>query len=57
MRDDQDPPEPADGASPQFEAAPEWEPYLAGPIYALLARDLAAEEEIDRVLAYLGLTS
>ena len=55
MRDDQDPPEPGDSSSPQFEAAPEWEPYLAGPIYALLARDLAAEEEIDRVLAYLGL--
>jgi hypothetical protein len=44
----------ADGL-PQFEVAPEWDPSLAGPIYALLARDLAAEEEIDRVLAYLGL--
>ena len=40
---------------PRFEVAPEWDPYLAGPIYALLARDLAAEEEIDRVLVYLGL--
>jgi hypothetical protein len=44
----------ADGL-PKFEVAPEWDPYLAGPIYALLARDRAAEEEIDRVLAYLGL--
>ena len=42
---------------PRFEVAPEWEPYLAGPIYALLARDQAAEEEIDRVLTYLGLAS
>jgi hypothetical protein len=40
---------------PPFEVAPEWDPCLAGPIYALLARDLAAEEEIDRVLEYLGL--
>lgn len=43
-----------DGA-PRFEVAPVWEPFLAGPIYELLVRDLAAEEEIDRVLAYLGL--
>ena len=34
---------------------PEWDPGLAGPIYELLARDLASEQEIDRVLAYLGL--
>jgi hypothetical protein len=40
---------------PKFEVAPEWDPCLAGPIYALLARDRAAEEEVDRVLAYLGL--
>jgi hypothetical protein len=39
----------------QFEPAADWDPFLAGPIYALLARDLAAEEEIDRVLEYLGL--
>jgi hypothetical protein len=51
-------PEPWDdsaNAGPRFEPAPEWEPFLAGPIYELLARDRAAEEEIDRVLAYLGL--
>ena len=40
---------------PPFELPPEWDPFLAGPVYDLLARDLAAEEEIDRVLAYLGL--
>jgi hypothetical protein len=40
---------------PRFEVAPEWDPCLAGSVYALLARDLAAEEEVDRVLAYLGL--
>ena len=44
----------ADGP-PEFEVPPEWDPSLAGPIYALLARDRAAEEEVDRVLAYLGL--
>jgi hypothetical protein len=38
-----------------FELDPEWDPFLAGPVYALLARDLAAEEEIDRVLAHMGL--
>ena len=38
-----------------FQLDPEWDPLLAGPVYELLARDLAAEEEIDRVLAYLGL--
>ena len=38
-----------------WEPDPEWDPFLAGPIYELLVRDLAAEEEIDRVLAYLGL--
>jgi len=42
---------------PRFEPDPEWDPYLAGAVYALLARDLAAEEEVDRVLAYLGLAS
>jgi hypothetical protein len=46
-----DPNEPWDDS----EKDPEWEPSLAGPIYALLARDREAEEEIDRVLAYLGL--
>ena len=60
MKQDPEAPEPwdddADGRS-RFEVAPEWEPFLAGPIYALLARDLAAEEEVDRVLKYLGLTS
>ena len=58
MRHDPETPEPWDDDKdglPRFEVAPEWEPYLAGPIYALLARDLAAEQEIDRVLAYLGL--
>lgn len=48
--DDDDGPE----ERPTFEVDPEWDPFLAGPVYALLARDLAAEEEIDRVLAYLG---
>jgi hypothetical protein len=56
MRHDHKNPKPWDDDRPEFEPAPEWEPYLAGPIYALLDRDRAAEEEIDRVLAYLGLT-
>jgi hypothetical protein len=58
MRSEPEAPEPWDDDTdglPRFEVAPEWDPSLAGPIYALLARDLAAEEEIDRVLVYLGL--
>jgi hypothetical protein len=58
MTNDDDDPMTWDNPSdeqPRFEPAPEWDPFLAGPVYALLARDMAAEEEIDRVLAYLGL--
>jgi hypothetical protein len=57
-RDDDDDPTTRDDTQdeqPRFEPDPEWDPFLAGPVYALLARDMAAEEEIDRVLAYLGL--
>jgi hypothetical protein len=56
--DDDDDPTMSDDTSderPRFEPDPEWDPFLAGPVYSLLARDMAAEEEIDRVLAYLGL--
>ncbi len=55
MRDDRDDPEAWSADRPRFEPDPEWDPALAGPIYALFARDWAAEQEIDRVLAYLGL--
>ena len=58
MTNDDDDPTTWDNASdeqPRFEPDPEWDPFLAGPVYALLARDMAAEEEIDRVLAFLGL--
>jgi hypothetical protein len=55
MSDNRDNPEPWNADRPRFEPDPEWDPTLAGPIYSLLARDRAAEEEIDRVLAYLGL--
>ena len=57
MRHDDDPTTWDDSADDRtgFGQDPEWDPSLAGPIYDLLARDLASEQEIDRVLAYLGL--
>jgi hypothetical protein len=38
-----------------FATPPRWEPWLAGPVYALLERDARAEDEIDCILAELGL--
>jgi hypothetical protein len=53
-----DEPEPwRDDSTPEhlFATTPRWEPWLAGPVYALFARDALAEDEIDCILAQLGL--